>query len=279
MKENGYPALAQLLGPHSSMAMFKRFSRLSAHSLLMRQVELLDLERQLEVQAALDRDDGLKYDVKAIDLLQSSEHNGQQWQIIKSIRENLDQYHTALLKHSQICKLPKPNRYDLNLLQDWLARADGGNNFLTGIEDLPWLESESSDLVALDSRDFDSATRWFAERVLPWLYRNKVQSRSPLPGQEELGLVEWSDETYRRAARWLSVIASTCIPTLAIVVLYFIRNLIARILTAMGLSFVFSVSLALLTAARPAEIFAASAAFAAVQVVFIGSTSLSASQQ
>lgn len=167
---------------------------------------------------------------------------------------------TALLKHSQICKLPKPNRYDLNLLQDWLARADGGNNFLTGIEDLPWLESESSDLVALDSRDFDSATRWFAEKILPWLYRNKVQSRSPLPGQEELGLVEWSDETYRRAARWLSVIASTCIPTLAIVVLYFIRNLIARILTAMGLSFVFSVSLALLTAARPAEIFAASAA-------------------
>lgn len=58
----------------------------------MRQAELLDLERQLEVQAALDRDDGLKYDVKAIDLLQSSDHNGQQWQIIKSIRESLDQY-------------------------------------------------------------------------------------------------------------------------------------------------------------------------------------------
>jgi len=181
-----------------------------------------------------------------------------------------------VLRQAAIKNLPKPNEYDTKVLRDWLGREKGGNNFLSGVEDLPWLESETSDLVAVSSRDFDSITRWTAETLVPWLYRSKILKRAPISGQEELGLVEWNEATYLRTARGVSVVVSSLIPSLAIVILYFIHNLIARILTAMGLSFVFSIALALSTPARPAEIFAASAAFAAVQVVFIGSTSLSA---
>jgi hypothetical protein len=70
----------------------------------------------------------------------------------------------------------------------------------------------------------------------------------------------WDDTTYLRTARGMSVVVSSLTPSLAIVILYFIHDLIARILTAMGLSFIFSVALAFSTPARPAEIFAASAA-------------------
>ena len=166
----------------------------------------------------------------------------------------------AVLRQAEIKSLPKPKKYDLEVLRDWLAREKGGDNFLSGIEDLPWLESETSDLVAISGRDFDSFTRWTAETLVPWLYRSKILKRVSVSGQEELGLVEWDGTTYLRTARGMSVVVSSLIPSLAIVILYFIHNLIARILTAMGLSFVFSVALALSTPARPAEIFAASAA-------------------
>jgi hypothetical protein len=167
---------------------------------------------------------------------------------------------TALLRHAQIQNLPRPNKYKFGVLRDWLGRDKGGNNFLSGIEDLPWLRSEASDLVAVSSQEFDWITRWTAETLVPWLYQSKLWQKEPVPGQEELGLVEWDDASYQRTARGLSVVVSSLIPSLAIVILYFIHNLIARILTAMGLSFVFSVALALSTSARPAEIFAASAA-------------------
>jgi len=81
-----------------------------------------------------------------------------------------------------------------------------------------------------------------------------------LSGQEELGMVEWSDDSYTTASRTMSVITSSLIPSLAIVILYFIHSLLARIFVAMGLSFLFSVTLALLTSARAAEIFASTAA-------------------
>jgi hypothetical protein len=125
---------------------------------------------------------------------------------------------------------------------------------------MPWLPSEVSDLVALSSQDFDWITRWTAETLVPCLYQYRVLKKKPISGQEELGLVEWDDASYQQTARGLSVVVSSLIPSLAIVVLYFIHNLIARILTAMGLSFVFSAALTVSTSARPAEIFAASAA-------------------
>jgi len=267
---SGYPALANLMGQHGSMALYKQFADLSAHSLLMQQVELLDLQREL------DNQQGLGLDEKATASMHSQPPNDGHWQLVLTIRQRLKEYHEAVLRQAAIKNLPKPNEYDTKVLRDWLGREKGGNNFLSGVEDLPWLESETSDLVAVSSRDFDSITRWTAETLVPWLYRSKILKRAPISGQEELGLVEWNEATYLRTARGVSVVVSSLIPSLAIVILYFIHNLIARILTAMGLSFVFSIALALSTPARPAEIFAASAAFAAVQVVFIGSTSLSA---
>jgi len=267
---SGYPALANLMGQHGSMALYKQFADLSAQSLLMQQVELLDLQREL------DNQQGLGLDEKATASMHSQPPNDGHWQLVLTIRQRLKEYHEAVLRQAAIKNLPKPNEYDTKVLRDWLGREKGGNNFLSGVEDLPWLESETSDLVAVSSRDFDSITRWTAETLVPWLYRSKILKRAPISGQEELGLVEWNEATYLRTARGVSVVVSSLIPSLAIVILYFIHNLIARILTAMGLSFVFSIALALSTPARPAEIFAASAAFAAVQVVFIGSTSLSA---
>ncbi|KAM0716127.1 hypothetical protein Q7P37_008641 [Cladosporium fusiforme] len=272
----GYFALAHIMGLGSGTAMFKRFAQLNLHSLLIQQAELLDLQRQLDVAISVDKGRGLHFDTIALDLIEAGKDgiNDEQWKLVMQIREKLRTYNEALLHQAQIGQMPCPGNHDYTVLRKWLRHPKGGNLFLKGVEDLPWLEEERDDLVAVSSRNFDTLTKLVAEKVVPWSTSRRVIKKTPLAGQEELGLLQWNDEAYETASRLVSILTATLIPSLAIIILYFIRNLIARILTAMGMSFVFSILLAATTAARPAEIFASTAAFSAVQVVFIGSTSV-----
>lgn len=90
----GYRALAAIIGPYCGMALFKRFSILNAHSLLLQQAELLHLESDLEALIAVDRDDGLRYDEIALDLIKSGEsgQSSDQWSLVLKIREKLRDY-------------------------------------------------------------------------------------------------------------------------------------------------------------------------------------------
>jgi len=83
---SGYPALANLMGQHGSMALYKQFADLSAHSLLMQQVELLDLQREL------DNQQGLGLDEKATASMHSQPPNDGHWQLVLTIRQRLKEY-------------------------------------------------------------------------------------------------------------------------------------------------------------------------------------------
>lgn len=59
-----------------------------------------------------------------------------------------------------------------------MGRKKGGDNFLTEVEDIPWsTEEDSSDLVALSGREFDTLTGWAAENLVPWLFNAKVHRK------------------------------------------------------------------------------------------------------
>lgn len=62
-----------------------------------------------------------------------------------------------------------PRQHSINLLQDWLARKKGGNNFLSGVENTPWREEEQRDLVSFSNSTFDVLTSLVAEKVVPGL--------------------------------------------------------------------------------------------------------------
>ncbi|KKY28725.1 hypothetical protein UCDDS831_g00110 [Diplodia seriata] len=261
------------MGPHRGMALFKRFAVLNARNLLYMQAELLDLERELDVIAEMDREDGRPFDVEALKLMSPDpgEPDDEQRQLVLKLRRKLKEYNEALLQQAKINKLEKANKYDLHVLNGWLRQEQGGDNFLLGVEARPW--QEQRDLVALSSRQHDTLTKYMSETLVPWLHRQGLHR--PKKMDEEAGLVEWDDGSYSTASRVLSVVASSIIPGAAVVTLYHIQDLLARIFAALAFSAIFSLALALLTTARPAEIFAATAAFASVQVVFIGSTSTS----
>ncbi|CAD0086717.1 unnamed protein product, partial [Aureobasidium vineae] len=254
----GYPGLAKIMGAGTGMSIQLRFADLNARDLLVYQAEILQLEQQLEVhdqKVPWARTNILKPFGERRTAVEK-----EQWKVQMKLRSKLKDYNEALLRQANLQKLEKPNHYDLNILRCWLEHEKGGNNFLNSLEDLPWTEERESDLVALSKRKQDHFTKWTAETMIPWLLQKGVTTKTPLPGHEELGLVEWSDASYTTASRTISVVTSSLIPSLAIVVLYFIHSLLVRIFVAMGLSFLFSIALALLTSARAAEIFASTAA-------------------
>ncbi|KAJ3946128.1 uncharacterized protein N0V96_004484 [Colletotrichum fioriniae] len=81
----------------------------------------------------------------------------------------------------------------------------------------------------------------------------------------------YNEEKISRFGDIVLATLSAAQPTLAILILYFVQNMVHRIGLVIVLTMVFSVLFALLTRAKKAEIFAATAAFAAVEVVYIGS--------
>ncbi|KAL1620787.1 hypothetical protein SLS56_009512 [Neofusicoccum ribis] len=217
----GYPKLATIMGPYRGMALFKRFASLNARNLLYMQAELLQLELELDELASGDREEGLPYDVDA-------------WSLMKPGEQDDDE---ALLQQSNVNKLDKANKYDLEVLKDWLERPKGGNNFLAGNQSRPWRKDEASDLVALSSRQHDAFTRCVSEKLVPWLFtRGFRRSKTAVLGHEEAGLVEWSDGSYSTASRVLSVASSSLIPGAAVITLYHIHDLFARIFAALGFS-------------------------------------------
>lgn len=79
-----------------------------------------------------------------------------------------------MLRQDAVNKLDKAQKEDLEVLQDWLRREEGGNNFLQSFEDRPWGD-DADDLVAVGGgigADVDMVTKWTASTAIPWLNRH-----------------------------------------------------------------------------------------------------------
>ncbi|KAL2068343.1 hypothetical protein VTL71DRAFT_16441 [Oculimacula yallundae] len=90
---------------------------------------------------------------------------------------------------------------------------------------------------------------------------------------EEAQFHVYSNTKILLAANVLGSLISSSLLVGSIVALYFVDDMLARLGIIAAFTQVFSLVLVLVTRARKVEVFAATAAFMAVQVVFIGSTS------
>lgn len=171
-------------------------------------------------------------------------------------------------------KLDKANKHDLRMLLYWLEHRDGGDGFLYGIEERTWDETELYDLIAITSRaSNDGFMRWLEEKLLPRLPSMILNLwREPIRGSESTGLSRCNLTLLHILERTLNVVLAALVPSIAVLVLYFIKRLDYRLCAVAAFSTLFAVVLALFTKSRPVEIFTATAAFASVQVVFVGGT-------
>ncbi|KAF2435295.1 hypothetical protein EJ08DRAFT_625712 [Tothia fuscella] len=274
--QSGYAFFSRLIRVERRFMIYRSFAELNARNLLYLQAELVDLEQDLLYVTGKDYCSKDMAERRfLLNARELREGNGQQWAKVLEIREKLKEYNAALLQQAEVNRLEPAKPQDVKLLEDWLRHEDGGKGFLEGYERAPYDELQTPDLISLYSEpSVDKLTGWVGNRLVPWLH-NKVlhRIRTPLPGHEGVGLVKYDDKHFKRFERVLGVLLSTLYPSVAILSLYYIKSLLHRLIAIIFFSMLCACSLAFMTSARSVEIFAATAACASVQVVFVGSTS------
>jgi hypothetical protein len=221
---------------------------------------------------------------------------------------NLDD---AVLQQTEMFRIQKPSSRDLKTLQELMSSTNRGDATLAGIVDkVTWENPDRLDLLVLRARREDSLfsallsdkfVYWFHQKVFYPLvsiiiksscratftylpsYSHQVSLTSknrPNPEPESRRLddiaantdtTHYSQTTLLRIVRVIAMAMSSLLPILAITVLYFIRSMKLRLAVVAAFTFGFSIVVGVLTHGDLINVFVASAAFAAVEVVFVGS--------
>ncbi|KAF1346966.1 hypothetical protein BDV97DRAFT_391850 [Delphinella strobiligena] len=203
-RRDGYPGLAKVMGPHDNLALYRKFADLNARNLL----PISEGNRA-----------GIIFSKRG------EEDTWFRGSWLSSAGED-----EALLQQAETNKLEKAQKQDLEVLQDWLRRPEGGDNFLRSFEDRPWSEN-TNDLVALGGMgsDIDAVTKWTVSRAIPWLDQHGMHRlKTPFAEHKSVGLVEYRNTSILKTMRAISVVISSSIPALAVLVLYYIDSLYDR---------------------------------------------------
>ncbi|KAL2869830.1 uncharacterized protein BJX67DRAFT_370634 [Aspergillus lucknowensis] len=270
----GYDRLAAVMAADKGLSIFRSFKRLNAKNLLYLQAEIVNCESELDEIIEEDKNSGdffrEKYSTSVRCLKEGlGDETPKQWVKIRQLRELLDKYNTAALQYAQILRLKPPHAKDREVFQRWLKE----NAFCsTTAEFNQWFgenDENGGDLVALFGRyeNVDALTRWVFRIAIPCFY--KLVGYRKAKGDVETGMVYFDDDKIIRATRVTSTITSSAIPATSMIVLYLVNHMAWRLAIIVVYNIGFSMLLGLLAKARRVEVFAASTAFAAVQVAFI----------
>ncbi|KAF1951111.1 hypothetical protein CC80DRAFT_481821 [Byssothecium circinans] len=278
---HGYHRMARMMGKSDELAIFRKFNDVNMLSLLSLQAEILELRDDFYIICEGDEELGRDFSTSMLHLLQEKNDSGKnQYQALELIRDKIQQY------IAQLSELHQPRDDYLASLRDWLKDRKGG--YSKGIfktkEAFIWEkkdfrgENTEHDLitVARPRGERDLFTKYVICPLVGLFHR--IWGRRNLNKRyvidEESGYVEYSEEKIDRAGTIISTIVASLLPAAAMSALFFINSLQERIHAMLGITAVFAILLAVMSNAKRIEIFTATATFAAVEAVFIGSTSV-----
>ncbi|KAI0468743.1 hypothetical protein F4859DRAFT_201490 [Xylaria cf. heliscus] len=264
----GYAAVAGwiALDPDSETFVFRKFDRLAARNLLCIQSELLSIEKEL---AAFDNQDAqaAQDDLQAKDAARTWETlvsrgragddgSRRRLELLERLRSKIKEYHEALLLQSQIAQLQRPNKRVLETLRHWFQKPEP----MLGGEAKKYLDDEH-DLVALRP----AAELDYLSQVLRrhWI----VDTETTRDGRAKIGL--FNERAISLTTSAITILIAAFLLIGSITGFYFVANDIVKLVLIAAFTSIFALSLVLVTNARRAEIFAATAAYAAVLVVFV----------
>ncbi|KAH8651868.1 hypothetical protein BGZ60DRAFT_569053 [Tricladium varicosporioides] len=275
----GYPKLACHMGTYPECAIYRRFSSLNSRNLLYLQSELTHLEHKLHRLEAADlgsaEGNRSNYSKDWYWLNNSTfEGNSEQLETVHAIRSKLKEYNDIVIQQSIISHLEDPNRHSLRSLQDWLERLNMGNLALIGKDRDTWGASDeplshNMDLLAIRSDGgTDTFSKWFSQKFIHW-FHHIFWHRMKKADDVESGISSYDHKNLQKLTSHITTIVASSLPILAIVVLYYVSAMNARLGLMALFTVVFAASLSFFTNTTRGGIFIATSTFAAVQVVFI----------
>ncbi|KIW13860.1 hypothetical protein PV08_06640 [Exophiala spinifera] len=242
---DGYAKVASLMSRYNEYGIFRSFKALNMRNLLYFQAELTQLEQELK-------------EIVRTDQLSDSEAR-----------------HEALLQCQRLSAFKKPTKYKIDFFRDWqlLMKLRGGQSIISDDQNA-WNEANEDDLVTTDNPNkVDATSTWISETLVPnyhWCIGK--YHKTPVDWDPVAGIANYSDKAITRLVDTFATVVSCVFSVLSIVALNSVRSVSIRIGLTAVFTAVFCLCLAVLAEAKRIEIFAATSAFAAVQVVFIGTT-------
>ncbi|KAK3297131.1 uncharacterized protein B0H64DRAFT_391417 [Chaetomium fimeti] len=268
---DGFPSLAAFMASDrdKTTKIFKRFDRLAARNLLCLQSELVEIESQLD---QFDRDDQGNRE-----MMQTLRNWGayktrcanepKRMQLMARLRSTMREYREALVFESTLARIQPPDRKTLKAFR---------RNFFHGrpgeTRSFPMLGGPSSsvyddedDLLALHGTEDPDRLTVFVRDNFGFLFPDKA----PTGGSENPLVGYASGKKIANFISYLSTILAAMLLVGAILALYNIKSDNLK-LGLIGLfTFLFAASTGLMTNAKRSEVFASTAAYAAVLVVFV----------
>ncbi|KAK5059723.1 hypothetical protein LTR84_009606 [Exophiala bonariae] len=285
-----YHTLAKNIATYpGSLAIFRRFLPENVRNILYLQAEIVHLSELLDVNIEFDNEFGnekskrYQFDVAAMKGPHEDACDGEQWRLVLELRRLLKEYDEAILLLAKLFELGPASPADLSCLQDLLdSPLNRGKNFLTGFETLTYSKKSQADLTSLMGREGekDILTKWI-DRFVRTFYHKYIGRKIHDPvsvceagGErtEKTVLTYYSDATVTSVIDALSTILSSLLPTISALVLFVINDPLMRMIALIFCTLLFSTILTVIARAKRTECFAATAAFSAVLVVFLGTT-------
>ncbi|KAK0701901.1 hypothetical protein B0T26DRAFT_865916 [Lasiosphaeria miniovina] len=283
----GYAKLASLMGAYPDVAIVRRFSALNMQRVLYLQAELVEMEFQLR---RIEEEDKQSADVErsdcAFDWIALRGYRepipsipDRRWALMTAISSKLKEYNDAVLVQTSIIKLDKPSAQSLQTLRVLLAPSSGNNIGLSGLDALVWERPDKLDLLVLQPQKSESIfSSLLSNKIIYWLHQVIFYPIVKTSDPTRLDSVHvttdttyYSSSTLQNIVRLIATALSSLLPVIAIAVLYNLNTTPDRLWAVAGFTFLFSLALGIFTRGDIVDVFAASAAFAAVQVVFVGS--------
>ncbi|KAF8247933.1 hypothetical protein K440DRAFT_600588 [Wilcoxina mikolae CBS 423.85] len=271
---NGFSRYADFISRDPEQSVYRRYRRLSSLNILYLQAELrlmeddlyrLDSEHLTAQQQAphdahlLSRSfDALLSDSEAGASSPSSAASLEKMKKIRRLRELMKEYHEALKLEAEILNLSNPNPRVTKILKTWFL----WNSPLLGLDHD--LFDDEKDLVALKpAQGQDRLSVFLQERL------GGILQRKPDPSQQEDIVAYFSEGHIIWIVNGTTVLACAILLVGAIAGLYFEKREGRRLAIIGCLTLIFALAVGTLTNARRVEIFASTAAYAAVLVVFV----------
>jgi len=265
-RKEGFADVARWIAvdPDNETFIYRKFDELAARNLLYLQSELLSFQKQLN---ELDKSDANSDDMDLKDasrtwetLTQQCDSGNEEARVrmdwIVRIRGKLKEYHEALLLQNEIAKLKRPNKRVLDVYRQWFKKPYP----VLGGQAKTFLDA-SDDLVALNTSPEADYLSLFLRRHWP---AKKELSRD---GLHHIG--RFNENSISIAVAVISIFVAAVLLVGSITGLYLVTSDAAKLGMVAAFTAAFALSIGLMTNASRAEIFAATAAYAAVLVVFV----------
>ncbi|KAI8626077.1 hypothetical protein F5Y19DRAFT_488566 [Xylariaceae sp. FL1651] len=279
LETGGYERLADYMGRHPEVAIYRRFMTLANKTLLYYQAEIAELEKRLEYVQERDndsKDENCKRYAKAwCSLSMAAELEGpgspqrEQYDLIMKLRELMGKYHKALYFHKEILALRSPHRKLLEDLRQWMQRPTMGNIQILSFDCGTWETCNDFDLLTFENSTMDLFTSLITYTIVD-IYHNLIGKHIhsnnilPLNYADHRHTVTYSHKSIARFTQTFTVLIACSLPIASIVLLYTIKNMAIRLGIIAALTGLFSISMNLLTTAPLQDIFAATAALVEV---------------